>query len=117
MNILTVVPRIYVSNLQPHLDFYKTLLKQETPHEFQINQTCVARFSNLLLIADESNVIPNQVAATITTDAVQKVKQFILQQDGHILVEPIVVPTGLKMIVRHPDGNIIEYIEPKTSGK
>lgn len=52
MNIVTVVPRIYVSNLQSHLDFYKTLLKQETPHEFQINQTCVARFSKETYVWD-----------------------------------------------------------------
>lgn len=29
-----------------------------------------------------------------------------------MITEPIQVPTGIKMIVRHPDGNIIEYIEP-----
>ncbi|WP_257129011.1 hypothetical protein [Bacillus pseudomycoides] len=67
MDILAVVPRVYVSTLQPHLDVYKVLLKQEAPHKFQINQTHVARFSNLLLIADENNVITNQVAVTIVT--------------------------------------------------
>lgn len=114
MDTLAVIPRVYVSTLQPHLEFYKILLKQEAPHEFRINQTHVARFSNLLLIADENNLITNQVAATIVINSVQDVKEFILQKDGDILVEPSLVPTGLKMIVRHPDGNIFEYIEPKS---
>ncbi|PEA83126.1 hypothetical protein [Bacillus pseudomycoides] len=113
MDILAVVPRVYVSTLQPHLDVYKVLLKQEAPHKFQINQTHVARFSNLLLIADENNVITNQVAVTIVTDSIQDIKQFILQKDGDILVDPSFVPTGLKMIARHPDGNVFEYIEPR----
>ena len=35
MNILAVVPRLYVSDLQTHLEFYKILLKQENPMNFK----------------------------------------------------------------------------------
>ncbi|MDH2880298.1 hypothetical protein [Bacillus cytotoxicus] len=113
MNILTAIPRIYISNLQPHLDFYKSLLKQEQPHEFQVNETKVVRFSNVLLIVDENHIATRHIAATLVTDTIQFAKQFIVKHGGDILTEPIAVPTGIKMIARHPDGNIFEYIEPK----
>ncbi|WP_144611504.1 hypothetical protein [Bacillus cereus] len=112
MNILAVVPRLYVSDLQTHLEFYKILLDQETPQEFQMNGTHVIRFTNLLLIEDLNETIKNQVAATIVIDDLQKVKKLVFNYNGEMITEPIQVPTGMKMIVRHPDGNIIEYIEP-----
>lgn len=52
MNVLAVVPRLYVSDLQTHLEFYKILLRQEKPQEFQMNGTHVIRFTNLLLIEE-----------------------------------------------------------------
>ncbi|WDL94617.1 hypothetical protein JCR32_12755 [Bacillus sp. HNR-4] len=113
MNILAVVPRLYVSDLQTHLEFYKILLEQETPHEFQMNGTHVIRFKNLLLIEELHETIKNHVAATIVIDNLNEVKELILNYNGVMITEPIqVVPTGMKMIIRHPDGNIIEYIEP-----
>lgn len=109
MNILAVVPRLYVSDLQTHLEFYKILLKQEKPHEFQMNGTHVIRFTNLLLIEELKETIKNHVAATIVIDDLNEVKELILNYNGVMITEPIQVPT---MIIRHPDGNIIEYIEP-----
>ena len=112
MNILAVVPRLYVSDLQTHLEFYKILLEQETPHEFQMNGTHVIRFTNLLLIEELNETIKNHVAATIVIDDLNEVRKLILNYNGVMITEPIQVPTGMKMIIRHPDGNIIEYIEP-----
>ncbi|MBE5106647.1 hypothetical protein IGI01_15570 [Bacillus thuringiensis] len=96
-----------------HLEFYKILLKQEKPYEFQINRTSVIRFLNLLLIEEVNEPIKKQVAATIVIDDLQEVKKLTLDYSGEIITEPIQVPTGMKMIAHHPDGNIIEYIEPK----
>ncbi|WP_246882364.1 hypothetical protein [Bacillus sp. WL1] len=70
------------------------------------------RFTNLLLIEELNETIKNQVAATIVIDDLQKVKKLVFNYNGVMITEPIQVPTGMKMIVRHPDGNIIEYIEP-----
>lgn len=112
MNILAVVPRLYVSDLQTHLEFYKILLEQETPQEFQMNGTHVIRFTNLLLFEELNETIKNHVAATIVIDDLNEVRKLILNYNGAMITEPIQVPTGMKMIVRHPDGNVIEYIEP-----
>ncbi|WP_176225747.1 VOC family protein [Bacillus thuringiensis] len=48
----------------------------------------------------------------IVTDDLNEVKKLILNYNGVMITEPIQVPTGIEMIIRHPDGNIIEYIEP-----
>ena len=112
MNVLAVVPRLYVSDLQTHLEFYKILLKQEKPHEFQMNGTHVIRFTNLLLIEEVDEPLKKRVAVTIVIDNLQEVKKLILNYNGVIITEPIQIPTGMKMIVRHPDNNIIKYIEP-----
>ncbi|HHL3304290.1 TPA: hypothetical protein ACQ444_005121 [Bacillus cereus] len=77
-----------------------------------MNGTHVIRFTNLLLIEELNETIKNQVAATIVIDDLQKVKKLVFNYNGVIITEPIQVPTGMKMIVRHPDGNIIEYIKP-----
>lgn len=96
MNILAVVPRLYVSDLQTHLEFYKILLKQEKPHEFQMNGTHVIRFTNLLLIEELKETIKNHVAATIVIDDLNEVKELILNYNGVMITEPIQVPTGMK---------------------
>ncbi|MEW9909962.1 VOC family protein [Bacillus cereus group sp. MYBK12-2] len=70
------------------------------------------RFTNLLLIEELKETIKNHVAATIVIDDLNEVKELILNYNGVMITEPIQVPTGMKMIIRHPDGNIIEYIEP-----
>ncbi|MEY2301039.1 hypothetical protein AB8A69_02415 [Bacillus tropicus] len=77
-----------------------------------MNGTHVIRFTNLLLIEELNETIKNQVAATIVIDDLQKVKKLVFNYNGVMITGPIQVPTGMKMIVRHPDGNIIEYIEP-----
>lgn len=112
MNVLAVVPRLYVSDLQTHLEFYKILLRQEKPQEFQMNGTHVIRFTNLLLIEEVDEPLKKRVAVTIVIDNLQEVKKLILNYNGVIITEPIQIPTGMKMIVRHPDNNIIKYIEP-----
>ncbi|WP_410981141.1 VOC family protein [Bacillus pacificus] len=70
------------------------------------------RFTNLLLIEELKETIKNHIAATIVIDDLNEVKELILNYNGVMITEPIQVPTGMKMIIRHPDGNIIEYIEP-----
>ncbi|MDA2053939.1 hypothetical protein PDM86_08380 [Bacillus cereus] len=77
-----------------------------------MNGTHVIRFTNLLLFEELNETIKNHVAATIVIDNLNEVRKLILNYNGAMITEPIQVPTGMKMIVRHPDSNVIEYIEP-----
>lgn len=111
MQILSVVPRVYVSDVAAHLDFYKKLLDAEPKAAFQVRSFDIARFDQLVLIAgaDPENL---RVIATILVDSIEEAKEFVTQAGGEVLVGPASVPSGIMMIASHPDGNTFEYIEP-----
>ncbi|WP_242217548.1 VOC family protein [Bacillus cereus group sp. BfR-BA-01380] len=111
MKILSIIPRIYVSKLDPHLDFYKSLLDEETQNVFSIGNIDVARFQNLLLLAGTNNNLAHNITATIVVDSITEAKDFIQREGAEILVGPSFVPSGMKMIAQHPDDNSFEYIE------
>lgn len=113
MKVLSIIPRVYIPELNSHLDFYKSLLDQEVQNVFSVGKIDVARFPNLLVLAGTENKPAGNITATIVIDSVNEAKDFVQHEGGEIMVEPLLIPSGLKMIARHPDGNIFEYIEPK----
>lgn len=66
-----------------------------------------------MVLAGTENTPAGNITPTIVVDFVNEVKEFVQHDDREIMVEPLLIPSDLKMIVRHPDGNIFEYIEPK----
>lgn len=111
MKVLAVVPRVYVSDVNSNLDFYKELLKAEPKGIMQVKTMEVARFDQIVMIAGaDTNSI--RVTASIVVDSLDEAKDFVTQSGGEVLVGPATVPSGNMMIARHPDDNVFEYLQP-----
>jgi hypothetical protein len=111
MNILNIIPRVYLSELTPNLSLSNPLLDSEPKTLFLTGETHVAKYDHLLLLAGKHG-LTNQITATIVVDSITKAKVLIEQNGGIIISEPAPVPSGMKMVARHRDGVSFEYIEP-----
>ena len=47
-------------------------------------------------------------------DSLNDFKDKLMKYGAVLLKEPETVPTGMNMIVRHPDGSVVEYVELKS---
>lgn len=82
MKILSIIPKVYISELNPHLDFYTALLNQEAQNVFSIGKMDVARFQNLLVVAGTENSPVSNITETIVVDSVNEAKDFIQREGG-----------------------------------
>lgn len=75
----------------------------------------LAQVQDILIISgpEESLRSFRQTSATFLVDSLDEYHRFLVAQGAVILSPPKVVPTGMNMTVRHPDGVIIEYVEHK----
>ena len=115
MKILKLLSRIYVTDLDKHLDFYEALLDSKTELRFTMPQAGLelAQIGNILIIAgnEESSKPFKETRATILVDSVDQFKAFLEKRGSKIVRGPSKVPTGINMTVQHPDGSIFEYVE------
>ena len=115
MKVLAVVPRVYVSDVNSNLDFYKKLLNAEPKGIMQVKTMEIARFDQIVMIAGaDTNSL--RVTATIVVDSLDEAKDFVMEAGGEVLVGPATVPSGNMMIARNPDGNVFEYLQPIARG-
>lgn len=115
MKVLKTLSRIYVNDLNEHLDFYETLLDSKVELRFSIPEAGLelAQIGNILIIEGEKESLKpfRKTRATILVDSIEKFKTFLEEKGSQIIRGPSKVPTGINMTVQHPDGTIIEYVE------
>ena len=115
MKILKLLSRIYVTDLDKHLDFYEALLDSKTELRFTMPQTGLelAQIGNMLIIAgSEDSLKPfRETKVTVLVDSIDQFKAFLEKRGSKIVRGPSKVPTGINMTVQHPDGSIFEYVE------
>ncbi|RZT15507.1 hypothetical protein [Fictibacillus sp. BK138] len=110
MNTIKVLPRIYVDNLMSHIPFYKRLLGSD-PLTITDNPYKTARFDGLLLV-EETEKLSEKPVATILVRSIVQAKNRSIRNNGVIVQEPTPITKGISIIVKHPDGQYFEYLEP-----
>ncbi len=115
MEILKILPRIYVKDLDSALEFYEELLVTSAVMRFEIpeSELGIALVGEILLVAGSDQTLKpfRNTQATMLVDTLDEFQDYLEEKGAEILRGPNTVPTGRNMTVRHPDGAIIEYVE------
>ncbi len=115
MQVLKVLTRICVSELEPVVSFYEKALglKASKPDEQPGLGLESAEVGNFLFMAgnDRELRFAKRIFATFVVDSVEEFKNYLEGQGVQIVRAPQPSPCGVNMIVRHPDGLAVEYVE------
>ena len=108
-NILGVLARVYVEDIEASLPLYEQSTGNYSPHRFSYGSTHLANVGVFLLIQGADEAARTHVA-TVNVRDMDKTVQAITAAGGQLLEGPAPGPNGSRLIARHPDGNIFEYI-------
>jgi hypothetical protein len=110
-NILAVLARIYVDDLDPAVPLCRNLAGGEETHAFGFRDVRLAKVGPFLLIEGADEEVRSH-ASTIVVRDIDAVVRAVEEVGGELLDGPAPGPNGPRLIARHPDGSVIEYIQP-----
>ena len=105
-----VLARVYVDDLEQALVFYGRLSDEQESVRFAFRDVQLARVGPFLLISGNTDSYRDRTATLLLED-LTPVLDALLMADGQIVEGPTPAPNGRRLIARHPDGSIFEYIE------
>ncbi|MGI8902700.1 MAG: VOC family protein [Solirubrobacteraceae bacterium] len=113
MTITGVTIRLRVDDLQEAVDFYEQLTGQ-TANRFAFGGAELAASGPFLLFAAPDHVAErlSRVAATISVDDFVVQGRALTQLGAEIVAPASVTPNGHRLVARHPDGSVFEYVGP-----
>ncbi|MGC5166895.1 TetR family transcriptional regulator [Luteimicrobium sp. DT211] len=109
--VRTVLARAYVDDLDAALPLYRELSGGAEPHRFGFRGVRLARVGLFLLVEGADEEIRSRIA-TVLVDDVDAVARVVASRGGELLDGPAPGPNGPRLVARHPDGNVVEYIQP-----
>lgn len=107
---MAVLARIYVESLDAALPFYVRLSGGEQAHRFEFNQMKLAKVGFFLLIEGADDEVRSH-SATIAVRDLGLVSAVVTAAGGSLVDGPAPGPNGARLIAKHPDGSILEYVE------
>jgi hypothetical protein len=110
-NIVKVIARVTVPELSTAVPFYQELGGAEQASTFQYAGVHLASVSPFLLLSGDRAAAFSDRRATLVVRDLKPVTTALHNAGGHILDGPAPGPSGTRMIARHPDGSVFEYIE------
>jgi predicted enzyme related to lactoylglutathione lyase len=115
MKILRILSRIYVEELDDHMDFYEKLLGTNVEMRFSMPEVGLelAQIDDILIIAGSPESLKpfKRTQATFLVDSLEEYEEFLTSNDSKIIRGPQKVLTGFNMTVQHSDGSIFEYVQ------
>jgi len=111
-NILAVLARVYVDSLEATLPLYRELVGGYEPHVFEFRQARLAMIGSFLLVEGANEEMRSR-AATIVVRDIRAIADAVFAAGGELIEGPAAGPNGPRLIARHPDGNVLEYIQLK----
>jgi hypothetical protein len=109
-NILQVLARVYVDDLEAALPAYRALADGAEPRRFSFGAVELARVGPFLLLSGDVSAYRDRVA-TITVRALEPVLAALAAHGGTVLDGPAPGPNGRRLVARHADASVFEYIE------
>lgn len=112
MSITGVVVRRRVDDLPGAVAFYEALTGASA-HRFRFANVELAAVGPFLLftVTDDAQRIAD-VVATVTVDDLPATHQLLLDLGADIVAPIASTPNGHRLIARHPDGGVFEYVGP-----
>ncbi len=108
-NILAVLARVYVDDLDAAVPLYQQLTGAE-PSRFDYQTMRLARVGQFLLVQGADDSI-REHRATLAVRDLDQVVAAVTSAGGTVLDGPAPGPNGLRAVIRHHDGNIYEYVQ------
>lgn len=95
------------------VDFHEELLGETAPQRFSYGGLRIAALSSILFVGGtEERLSPmRDVHLTFLVDDIQGFAADLPTRGAKIVEDVKAVPTGWNMLVRHPDGTLVEYVE------
>jgi hypothetical protein len=109
-NISGVVARVFVDDLDAAIPLYQRPAGTTTVNRFGFRAVQLAQVGPFLLLSGDTAGYRNRVA-TILVRQLPPVVAAIEAAAGQVLEGPSPAPNGDRLIARHPDGSVFEYIE------
>lgn len=113
-NISKVLARVFVPDLDAAVPLYEELAQAEA-ERFSFRDVQLARVGPFLLLAGNTGAYRDRTA-TVQVASLAPVLTALRAAGGEILEGPSPAPNGARLITRHPDGAIFEYIETGDAG-
>lgn len=108
-NIVTVLARAYVDDIDTALPLYRSLTGARE-HRFSFGPMRLARIGAFLLVQGATDDIRAHTATVAVRD-MSAVVSAIEEHGGSVLEGPAVGPNGARAVIRHADSTVVEYIE------
>ena len=109
-NIVAVLARIPVDSIEAALPLYQQLAGTSDVHTFDFGRVRLAWVGPFLLLEGADAAVRSR-SATIVVRNVDEVASAVQERGGELTEGPMPGPNGRRLIARHADGNVIEYIE------
>ena len=109
-NIIGMLARVFVDDLDAALPFYLHLSDEQDPLRFQFKDVQLAQVGPFLLISGNAQVYRDRQATVLVRD-LKPVIAALNVAGGQVVEGPAAGPTGRRLIARHADGSVFEYIE------
>ncbi|MCK8681846.1 VOC family protein [Pseudomonas umsongensis] len=117
MKILHILARqhLQLGSFDAAVSFYEDLLQQKARLRLEpVEGTLkIAQVASMLLIGAAEEILDtvSQIKVAYLVEDIAA-WAFELPKKGAAIVQPLTpIPTGIYMIVRHPDGLLVEYVE------
>jgi predicted enzyme related to lactoylglutathione lyase len=108
-NITGILARVFVPDLDAAIPLYEELA-QARAERFGFRDVELARVGPFLLLAGNTAAYRDRTA-TIQVADLAPVLAALESAGGEIVEGPAPAPNGARLIARHPDGAVFEYIE------
>jgi hypothetical protein len=104
---------VFVPDLAAAIPLYQELSGAGGVHRFGFGDVELARVGPFLLLAGNTAAYRNRVATNLV-GALAPVITAIEAAGGQVIEGPAPAPNGDRLIARHPDGAVFEYIKAVT---
>lgn len=109
-NISAVIARVFVDDLDAALPLYERLAGDAQANRFSFRDVELASVGPFLLLSGNTNAYRDRVA-TLVVKELAPVITAIESAGGQLVEGPTPSPNGDRLIARHPDGSVFEYIQ------
>ncbi|SFJ33103.1 hypothetical protein [Amycolatopsis sacchari] len=108
-----VLARVEVDDLEAALDTYRVLAGTTEVRRFRFGAVELAWVGPFLLLAGEAEELSRvRRTATLLVADIEAAGAAVTAGGGQVLEGPGEGPNGARMIARHGDGAVFEYIQP-----
>jgi predicted enzyme related to lactoylglutathione lyase len=112
-NIRTVIANVEVENLEDAIPLYQDLAGDVNVRRFPYHDLELALVGPFLLYSGPLEKYVSQ-NGTVIVESLATVLDALAKAGAEILDEPEEVPNGTRILARHPDGSVFEYMQPRT---